>query len=118
MLNEISQAEKINYHMVSLTCGAQGITWRTLGEGKEKLIGGNQRGKQSMRDWTQTVLEGGGVERQVSLAMGIKEGTYCMEHWVWCKNNEYCYAEKKFLKKGWFQIVEAAETAKKVRNSA
>ena len=27
--------------------------------------------------------------------VGIREGTDCMEHWVWCKNNEYCYAEKK-----------------------
>ena len=22
-----------------------------------------------------------------------------MEHWVWCKNNEYCYTEKKLKKK-------------------
>lgn len=22
------------------------------------------------------------------LMVGIKEGTYCMEHWVWCINNE------------------------------
>ena len=35
MLSEISQAERVNYHMVSLTCGTQGITLRTLGEGKE-----------------------------------------------------------------------------------
>ena len=35
MLSEISQADKVNYHMVSLTCGAYGITWRTLGEGRE-----------------------------------------------------------------------------------
>ena len=27
--------------------------------------------------------------------VGIIEGTDCMEHWVWCKNNEHCYAEKK-----------------------
>ena len=26
--------------------------------------------------------------------VGIREGTDCMEHWVWCKNNEYCYTEK------------------------
>ena len=41
------------------------------------------------------VLEGKGVGGWVSLAVGIKEGTDCMEHWVWCKNNEYCYAENK-----------------------
>ena len=29
MLSEISQAEKVNYHTVSLICGAQGITRRT-----------------------------------------------------------------------------------------
>ena len=39
--------------------------------------------------------EGAGVGSWVSLVVGIKEGTYCMEHWVWCKNNEFCYAEKK-----------------------
>ena len=36
MLSEISQAEKDNYHIVSLICGTQGIAWRTLGEGREK----------------------------------------------------------------------------------
>ena len=40
------------------------------------------------------VLEGD-VGDWVSLVVGTKEGTYCMEHWVWCKNNEYCYAENK-----------------------
>ena len=32
MLSEISQAEKDNYHMVSLLCGTEGIARRTLGE--------------------------------------------------------------------------------------
>ena len=41
------------------------------------------------------VLEGRRVGDWVSLMVGIKECTYCMEHWVWCKNNEFCYAEKK-----------------------
>ena len=27
--------------------------------------------------------------------VGIREGMDCMEHWVWCKNNEYCYTENK-----------------------
>ena len=36
MLSEISQAERVNYHMVSLTCGTQGIIQRTLGDGEEK----------------------------------------------------------------------------------
>ena len=34
------------------------------------------------------VLEGRGMGGQVSLLVGIKEGTYCMEDWVWCINNE------------------------------
>ena len=45
------------------------------------------------------VLEGQGMGSWVSLVVGIMEGTYCMEHWVWCKNNEFCYAEKKLKKK-------------------
>ena len=36
MLSEISQAEKDNYHMVSLIHGTKGIAWRTLKEGREK----------------------------------------------------------------------------------
>ena len=36
MLSEISQAERVNYRMVSLTCRTKGITWRTLEEEKEK----------------------------------------------------------------------------------
>ena len=35
MLSEINQAEKGNYHMVSLIFGTQGIAWRTTGEGRE-----------------------------------------------------------------------------------
>ena len=34
MLSEIRQTEKVNYYIVSLICGTQGIVWRTLGEGK------------------------------------------------------------------------------------
>ena len=36
----------------------------------------------------------------VNLVVGIKEGTYCMEHWVWCINNDSWNTEKiKFEKK-------------------
>ena len=28
-------------------------------------------------------------------AVGIIQGKYCMEHWVWCINNVFCYTEKK-----------------------
>ena len=33
-------------------------------------------------------LEGRGMGDQGRPVMGIKEGTYCMEHWVLCTNNE------------------------------
>ena len=35
----------------------------------------------------------------VSLVVGIMEGTDCMEHWVWCINNEFWNTEKKKEKK-------------------
>ena len=45
-----------------------------------------------MRDYglweTNRVLEGRGVGGYASLMMGIKEGTYCVEHWVLDANNE------------------------------
>ena len=41
------------------------------------------------------VLKGQGLGGWGNQVVGIGEGTDCMEHWVWCKNNEYCYAEKK-----------------------
>ena len=34
------------------------------------------------------VLEGMGAGNWVSLVVGIKEGRDCIEHWVWCINNE------------------------------
>ena len=42
------------------------------------------------------VLKGWGMGGWGILVVGIMEGTHCMEHWVWCKNNEFCYAENKF----------------------
>ena len=41
------------------------------------------------------VLKGQGVGCWGNQAVGIWEG---MEHWVWFKNNEYCYTEKKLKK--------------------
>ena len=35
------------------------------------------------------VLEGRVLGDWVSLVVGIKEGMYCMEHWVWCINDEF-----------------------------
>ena len=35
----------------------------------------------------------------MSLVVGIKEGMYCMEHWVWFINNESWNTEKIKLKK-------------------
>ena len=42
------------------------------------------------------VLKGRGVGGWGSLVVGITEVMYCMEHWVWCIKNEFCYTEKKF----------------------
>ena len=50
------------------------------------------------RLWTQKQTEGFGGEGMgdgVSLVVGIMEGTYCMEHWVWCINNECWNTERK-----------------------
>ena len=41
------------------------------------------------------VLEGTWVRGWVSLEVGIAEGMYCMEHWMWCINNEFWNTEKK-----------------------
>ena len=54
------------------------------------------------RLWTlknDLILKGWGVGGWGHQVVGIVEGTDCMEHWVWCKNNEYCYAEKNKNKK-------------------
>ena len=45
------------------------------------------------------VLEGRAVGGWVSLVVGIREGTYCMEHWVFCINNEFWNTEKKYENK-------------------
>ena len=44
MLSEKSQAERVNYHMVSLICGALQIAWWTRGDG-EKGVEGNWKGR-------------------------------------------------------------------------
>ena len=44
------------------------------------------------------VLKGRGVGGWVSLVVGIMEGMYCMEHWVWSIINEFWYTEKKLKK--------------------
>ena len=42
------------------------------------------------------VLKGWGVGGWGNQVVGIREGTDCMEHWVWYKNNQHCYAKNKF----------------------
>ena len=44
------------------------------------------------------VLKGRRVGGWVSLVVGIMEGTYCMEHWLWCISNEFCYTDNKLNK--------------------
>ena len=60
---------------------------------KGKMKGGKSEGETNHeRLWTLgndlRVSEGRSVGRWVSPVMGIKEGTYCMEHWVLPANNE------------------------------
>ena len=43
------------------------------------------------------VLEGREVAAWVSLMLGIKEGTYCMEHWVLYANNESGTLHQKLM---------------------
>ena len=45
MLSEISQAERVNYHIVSLICGAKQIAWKTWGVRVEKGVGVNWKGR-------------------------------------------------------------------------
>lgn len=35
-------------------------------------------------------FEGAGGGRLEEPLVGIMDGMYCMEHWVWRKNNEFC----------------------------
>ena len=61
---------------------------------------GNLKGEKSEREMNHErlrtpgnklrVLEGRGVGEWDRQVMGIKEGTYCMEHWVLYANNESC----------------------------
>ena len=58
---------------------------------KGKVKGGESEGEMNhKRLWTlrNKLRVLGGVGAWVSPVMGIKEGTYCMEHWVLYENNE------------------------------
>ena len=97
MLSEISQAEKVNFtYLWSIKNNMEDIRRR-----KGKVNWGKSEGETNQeRLWTLRnklkVLEGTGEGSWVSLVVGIMEGTYCMEHWVWHINNEFWYTEKKF----------------------
>ena len=101
MLSEISQAEsQLSYghtYLWSIRNNTED-TGRWRGEVSwEKLEGKTNH----ERWWTLRnklrVLEGG-LGDGVSLVVGIKEGTYYMEHWVWCINNEFWNTEKNKIK--------------------
>ena len=49
MLSEISQAERVNYHMVSLICGAKGTDMEDMGRWRE-VSWGKLEGRRTMRD--------------------------------------------------------------------
>ena len=58
---------------------------------KGKMKGENQRGRRTMRNyglWETEGFRGERVGGWASPVMGIKDGTYCMEHWVLYGNNE------------------------------
>ena len=58
-------------------------------------IGGGDEPWETVDSEKQT--EGFGGEGSVGFGepgSGTKEGTYCMEHWVWCINNESWNTEK------------------------
>ena len=40
-------------------------------------------------------FEGVGGGKVGEPVVGIMEGMYCMEHWVWCINNEFWNTGKK-----------------------
>ena len=99
MLSEISQAEKDNYHVVSLICEhkeQQGDRQEKEGENEGEVNRGGNEPRETMDSGKQTE----GFRRKVgggwaSPVMGIKEGTYCMEHWVLYANNESWNATSK-----------------------
>ena len=72
------------------------------GRRREVSWGKSEGEKNHERLWThEKQTEGFGgrcVERWVSLVVGIMEGTYCMEHWVWYINDEFWNTGKKFKK--------------------
>ena len=66
-----------------------------IGRWREVSLGKSEGETKHERLWTLRnklrVLGRGGW---VSPVVGIKEGTYCTEHWVWCINNEVWDTEK------------------------
>ena len=71
-------------------------------ERRSKLgeIGGGDEAQETVDSEKQTEGFGGeGCRGWVSLFVGIMEGMYCMEHWMWYINNEFWNTEKnKILK--------------------
>ena len=99
MLSEISQAERVNHHMVSTYLWRIRNNMENIGRRRGEVSWGKLEGETNLeRLWTlrnkMRVLEGRGVEGWVSLVVGIKEGMDCMEHRVWCINNESWNIEK------------------------
>ena len=101
MLSERSQAESQLSYGFTYLWNIRNNT-EVIGSWRGEMSLGKLEGKMNHeRLWTLRnelrVLEGRWVRGWVSLVVGIKEGTYCMEHWVWCIN-EFWNTEKKFLK--------------------
>ena len=91
--------------------------------GREEKLKGRKSGRKTNHErlWTPgnklRASKGRGLGGWVSPVMGIKEGMYCMEHWVWCVNNELwnttsitsdvLYGDKHNIKKDQYLIVHA-----------
>ena len=69
--------------------------WK-MGRSELGEIGGGDKPWETVDSEKQTEGFGGeGVGGWVKLLVGIMEDTNCVEHWVWCINNEFWNTEKK-----------------------
>ena len=100
MLSEISQAERESQSSYGFT-----YLWSVrsnvvdIGRWKGEVSWGKLEGETNHEKlWTlrnKLRVGGEGDRRLDEPGVGIREGTYCMEHWVWCINNEFWNTEKK-----------------------
>ena len=88
------------HSLVTVAFAAMNIGYRWPFFSPHRYLWGKSEGEMNHeRLWTLRnklrVLEGKGRGGWVSLVVGIMEGTYCVQHWVWGINNEFWNTEKK-----------------------